>query len=191
MTNVSRHGRPDTSPVPRAGPGGIRHDPPLPEPFEARFANLEEVKYTGPGTLFHQCFGCGPNHEIGLRVRTFKAGDGVLSPIIVPQRFQGPRGSAHGGIVAAYLDEVLAGAAFCHAGRAHVTGELTARYVKPTPLERALLGRARVVRETPRYLDLEGTLEDLETGQVVATAAGRFFPLPDARCGQPHDASGA
>jgi acyl-coenzyme A thioesterase PaaI-like protein len=35
----------------------------------------------------------------------------VLVPIVIPRRFEGPRGAAHGGIVAAYLDEILAGAA--------------------------------------------------------------------------------
>ena len=31
-----------------------------------------------------------------------------------------------------------------------------------------------------RYLDLEATLEDLATREVVARATGRFFPLPEA-----------
>jgi acyl-coenzyme A thioesterase PaaI-like protein len=176
VTDLARR-RPDATPP---GPTAIRHDPPLAQPFEALFANLEELKFTDPGTLFHRCFGCGPNHEIGLRVRTFRAADGVLSPIIVPKRFEGPLDCAHGGIVATYLDEVLAGAAVCHSGRVHVTGELAVRYLKPTPIERALLGRARAIRETPKYLELQGTLEDLETGEVVATATGRFFPVPDA-----------
>jgi acyl-coenzyme A thioesterase PaaI-like protein len=162
-------------------PGRRRHDPPLPEPFEVLFASLEELRFTGPGTLFHHCFGCGPGHESGLRVRTFRDGDGVLAPIIVSRRFEGPRGCAHGGIVATYLDEVLSGAAVSHSGRLHVTGELAVRYVRPVPVERPLLGRGRAVREAPKYLELEGTLEDLGTGEILARATGRFFPLPDAR----------
>ena len=59
---------------------------------------------------FHQCFGCGPDHPAGLHVRCFKTADGVISPIIVPGHYTGPPGAAHGGIVAAYLDEVLAAA---------------------------------------------------------------------------------
>jgi acyl-coenzyme A thioesterase PaaI-like protein len=150
---------------------------PIPAPFERAFAGLQELRFAGPGTQFHECFGCGPNHEIGLRVRCFRADGEVLSPIIIPVRFEGPPGAAHGGIVAAYLDEVLAGAAANHSGRVHVTGELTVRYVKPTPVERPLLGRGRARRGAGKYLDLEGTLEDLETREVVARATGRFFPL--------------
>jgi len=155
--------------------------PPLPAPFEALFAELEEIDSSGASRTFHQCFGCGPHHDIGLRVRTFKSDGGVLSPIVIPKRFEGPPNGAHGGIVAAYLDEVLAGAAVSHTGRIHVTGELSIRYVKLTPIERPLLGRGRVVKRAEKYVDLEGTLEDLETGEVVARAAGRFFALPGAQ----------
>src|SRR5499427_9923961 len=146
-------------------------------PFQATIAGLEEVRFTEPSTLFHQCFGCGPNHDIGLRVRCYRGDGEVLVPIIIPRRFEGPPQGAHGGIVAAYLDEVLAGAAVACTGRPHWTGELSVRYVKRTPVERPLLGRGRAVTQSPKYLDLEGTIEDLETGQVVAKATGRFFPM--------------
>ncbi|HET8577791.1 MAG TPA: PaaI family thioesterase [Methylomirabilota bacterium] len=155
----------------------MTHDPPVPAPFAALLAPLAEVKASARST-FNGCFGCGPEHAIGLRVRTFGAAGEVLSPIIIPRRFEGPPGAAHGGIVAAYLDEVLAGAAVHATGRLHVTGELTIRYLKPAPIERPLLGRGRATAEAGRYLDLEGTLEDLETREVVARATGRFFPLP-------------
>ena len=155
------------------------HDPALPAPFEPLFGLLEELRYTDPGSRFHECFGCGPNHDIGLRVRTFRGRGEVLSPIVIPRRFEGPPTAAHGGIVAAYLDEVLSGAAVNHTGRVHVTGEISVRYVKPTPIERPLVGRGRAVKQAEKYLDLEATIEDLETGEVVARATGRFFPMPD------------
>jgi acyl-coenzyme A thioesterase PaaI-like protein len=153
--------------------------PALPASFASRFAGLQELAYTGPDTRFHECFGCGPDHDIGLRVRTFRGAGEVLSPIVIPKRFEGPPKGAHGGIVAAYLDEVMSGAAVNHTGRVHVTGELTVRYVRPTPVERPLLGRGRTVKQAEKYLDIEATLEDLETGEVVAKATGRFFQMPD------------
>ena len=154
----------------------MTHDPPLPAPFVERFAPLTEVKFSARSS-FHGCFGCGPHHDIGLRVRTFGAEGEVLSPIVIPRRFEGPPGAAHGGIVAAYLDEVLAGAAVHHTGGMYVTGELTVRYVKGAPLERPLLGRGRAVLDSGKYLDLEAVIEDWETGEVVARGTGRFFPM--------------
>jgi uncharacterized protein (TIGR00369 family) len=152
-----------------------------PNVFHEAFADvlrgLPEIAVSGDDTPFHQCFGCGPRHDIGLRVRCFGTDGGVLSPIVVPKRYAGPVGAAHGGIVAAYLDEVLAAAAVHHTGRLHVTGELSVRYVRPTPIERPILGRGRATRAAPKYLEVEGTLEDFATKEIVAKATARFFPI--------------
>ena len=148
---------------------------PLPEIFRERFAGLEEQRLEGrPDEVYARCFGCGPAHPSGLRVRCFKVEGGVVSPILIDRRYEGPPGATHGGIVAAYLDEVLAGAVVRGTGRLAVTGELTVRYVKPVPFETPLLGRARLVADRGRYADVEGRVEDLATAEVLATARGRF-----------------
>ena len=151
---------------------------PLPEVFRARFAGLEELRSAvPPDDTYYRCFGCGPGHPIGLRVRCFKVDGGVLSPILIDRRYEGPPGATHGGIVAAYLDEVLAGAVVRGTGRIAVTGELTVRYVKPVPLETPLVGRAHLVTDHGRYADVEGQIEDLVTADVLTTARGRFVFL--------------
>lgn len=148
---------------------------PLPEAFRERFAGLEEQRPAGrPDDVYASCFGCGPAHPSGLRVRCFKVDGGVVSPILIDRRYEGPRGASHGGIVAAYLDEVLAGAVVRGTGRLAVTGELTVRYVRPVPLETPLLGRGQLVADRGRYADVEGRVEDLVTARVLATARGRF-----------------
>lgn len=78
----------------------------------------------GPEDPFYECFGCGPGHPDGLRVRCFKSADGEISSIVIPARCQGPKGSAQGGIVATYLDEVLGAAVVRATGRPAVTGEI-------------------------------------------------------------------
>lgn len=164
-----------------AGARAMSAPEPLPEVFQARFAALDEQRYTTRAPdLFHRCFGCGPGHPTGLRVRCFKVDGGVLAPIIVSRQYEGPPDGAHGGIVAAYLDEVLAGAVVTGTGRVAITGELTVRYVRPVPLETPLVGGGRVLADHGRYVDAEGRIEDLATGEVFATARGRFFPLGGA-----------
>jgi hypothetical protein len=151
----------------------------LPEPFHATFAGLEEQLAIGASDeRFHQCFGCGPGHPTGLRVRCFKTADGVMSPIIVPGQYAGPPGAAHGGIVAAYLDEVLAAAVHLAMARSAVTGELTVRYMKPVPVETPIVGKGSLVADHGRYVDVAGQLEELGSGNVLATARARFFPIP-------------
>jgi acyl-coenzyme A thioesterase PaaI-like protein len=149
-------------------------------PMELReyFAGLEEQHNAGrTGETYHHCFGCGPAHPTGLRIRCFRTADGVASPVYIRKQYDGPPGAAHGGIVAAYLDEILAGAVVRGTGKVGVTGELTVRYRRPVPTERAILGRARLVADHGRYVDVEGELVDAGAEEVLATARGRFFPL--------------
>lgn len=101
-----------------------------------------------------------------------------MSPIVVPGHYSGPPGAAHGGIVAAYLDEVLAAAAKRATARTAVTGELTVRYLKPVPVETPIIGRGSLVADHGRYVEVEGRLEDLATGGLLATARAKFFPIP-------------
>jgi acyl-coenzyme A thioesterase PaaI-like protein len=150
----------------------------FPAALRELLAGLEEQRYSpGPADPFHRCFGCGPAHPSGLRVRVFKTDEGVVAPVVVPRVYEGPPGAAHGGIVAAYVDEILGGAAVRATGKISVTGELTVRYVRPVPTETPLLGRGRLVADHGRYVDVEGSLEEVGAARVVATARGRFFPF--------------
>ena len=153
----------------------------IPEPLQPYFAPFEEIQHASrPDDTYHHCFGCGPGHPTGLRVRCFKTDDGVASPVWIAKQYEGPPGAAHGGIVASYLDEILAGAVVRGAGRGGVTGELTVRYRRPVPTERAILGRARLVHDHGRYVDVEGELVDFLTSEILASAKGRFFPVKGA-----------
>ena len=154
--------------------------PTILDAFRDVLAGLEEQSHPAGSNSFRRCFGCGPEHPDGLHVRGFRTDQGVLSPVVIARRYEGPQGAAHGGIIAAYLDEILGAAAFRATDKVSVTGELTVRYLAPAPLETPLLGRGRVVTDHGRYVDVEGTLERLMDGRVIARARGRFFPLLDA-----------
>jgi acyl-coenzyme A thioesterase PaaI-like protein len=150
----------------------------LPLALRPYFASLDEqVHDERPEDAYHHCFGCGPAHASGLRVRCFKTEDGVASPIWIARHYEGPPGAVHGGIVAACLDEILAGAMLRATGRLGATGELAVRYRRPVPSERAVLGTGRLVADHGRYVDVEGELTDPESREVLATARGRFFPM--------------
>src|SRR5207247_9295120 len=98
----------------------------LPVAFRDFFAGLvEQRRSPGPADAFDRCVGCGPAHPSGLRVRVFEADDGVVSPIVVPRVYEGPPSAAHGGIVAAYLDEILGGGVVVAAGQLWDTCGLT------------------------------------------------------------------
>ena len=89
-------------------------------------------------------------------------------------QYEGPPNSVHGGFVAAALDELL-GMAQTLSGNPGMTGTLTIKYRKPTPLHRELDLNAWVVRVEGRKIFTAGTIYDGET--LCAEAEGVFISV--------------
>lgn len=87
---------------------------------------------------------------------------------------QGPPGYAHGGWVALAFDEAL-GMANAIAGLPCLTGRLTIRYRRPTPLHTPLVLEAHTQRVEGRRITTVGTLRDGDT--LTAEAEGLFVML--------------
>ena len=122
------------------------------------------------------CFGCGPEHPSGLRVRFFREPDGVRTEVSVSVTHQGPPGVVHGGIQAVILDEACCAAAFFTRDTFVVTGELSLRYRQPCPIDQPLVVRAAVVAEEERYFVVRGELCLAGTDDVLTIGEGKFYP---------------
>jgi acyl-coenzyme A thioesterase PaaI-like protein len=92
--------------------------------------------------------------------------------------YEGPPGHLHGGFVAAAFDEVL-GFAQSITGNPGMTGTLTIRYRKPTPLYTELRFEAKVLRVEGRKIFTEGKLFAGET--LTAEAEGLFISVDMSR----------
>jgi acyl-coenzyme A thioesterase PaaI-like protein len=87
---------------------------------------------------------------------------------------QGPPGYVHGGWVALAFDELL-GMANSASGHPGMTGRLTVRYRRPTPLHTEVTFEARTARVDGRRIMTVGTLH---TGDAItAEAEGLFVVL--------------
>jgi acyl-coenzyme A thioesterase PaaI-like protein len=54
------------------------------------------------------CFACGLENEFGLKLTFYADGEGgATGEYIIPKRFEGYPGVAHGGIVSTMMDEAL------------------------------------------------------------------------------------
>ncbi|GIU83968.1 MAG: hypothetical protein KatS3mg008_0743 [Acidimicrobiales bacterium] len=92
--------------------------------------------------------------------------------------YEGPPGHVHGGYVAAVFDELL-GAAQSLSESPGMTGTLTVRYRRPTPLEVELAMRGRISRVEGRKIF---TVGELRAGdQICAEAEGIFVSIDVAR----------
>jgi len=120
------------------------------------------------------CFGCSDSNPAGLRLRFWRRGDVVVSPIAIDDRFHGAPGIAHGGIVATILDEISCAAAVFVADRFVVTGELVVRYSRPVPTETPLEIDAEIVGQShARYAEIAANVR--QGDMLLARSVGKFF----------------
>lgn len=86
-----------------------------------------------PGVLpphYPTCFGCGPDSEFGLHVAARKVGEEIHASYTFDPKHSGAPGIAHGGTVAALVDDVCGFLLFVVQQPA-VTRKLEIEYLKP------------------------------------------------------------
>jgi acyl-coenzyme A thioesterase PaaI-like protein len=88
--------------------------------------------------------------------------------------YQGPPGYVHGAVVASVFDELL-GFACIVAGQSGMTGKLTIKYRKPTPLHTDLRFECRRTSITGRRIVATGECYDGDT--LTAEAEGLFVSV--------------
>jgi acyl-coenzyme A thioesterase PaaI-like protein len=106
---------------------------------------------------FHHdlCFGCGQANLFGLQLELEpRPGGGVEGRFFVKQDHQGPPGFAHGGVLAAALDEAMA--LLLRAERIFaVTGRIEVDFLAPAPVGTFVTVRARLLETAARKVTLE------------------------------------
>jgi uncharacterized protein (TIGR00369 family) len=125
-----------------------------------------------------RCFGCGSANPAGLHLAFVETDEGVEAEYAVPSHLEGAPGIVHGGIQGTLLDEVFCVTAFVKQGTFVVTGELTVRYLRPTPTDTPLVVRGRIVEARERSFGIEGGIHLAATGEELTRGRGRFFAAP-------------
>jgi acyl-coenzyme A thioesterase PaaI-like protein len=119
------------------------------------------------------CFGCGQANLFGLQLELERDADGAVSGrFFVKQDHQGPPGYAHGGVLAAALDEAMA--LLLHGeGTFALTGRLEIDLLAPAPVGAFVRVSARLERAEERTLRLAAEAEG-EGGERLASGRGTF-----------------
>ncbi len=133
------------------------------------------------GSPLNRCFGCGDANECGLQLHFYVEDETrVLCRFTLPERFQGPPGHAHGGIIATLLDEAMSKANRLR-GLVAMTRHMAVDYRKPVPLGAELLVEGWSERDTTsdsgRKHRCTAELRDA-SGTVMAHATGIFIEVP-------------
>lgn len=123
------------------------------------------------------CFVCGGANPQGFGVRWWLREDGtVYTQLSFRLEHQGPPGHAHGGALAAVLDEAMGAAAWA-SGYKVLAGELRIRYHRLVPLGVQVLVEARVRERQGRKVYTEASIQ-LPDGTITTSAEGLFIEAP-------------
>jgi acyl-coenzyme A thioesterase PaaI-like protein len=135
-------------------------------------------RHAAPLAHHDLCFGCGQANLFGLQLEARPEEDGaVVGRLFLKQDHQGPRQVAHGGIVAAALDETMSFAAARAAGDDVMTARIEVDYREPAPIATFLRVEARVERREDDSVETTARARTVGEGaQTVAEGRATFVP---------------
>jgi len=113
----------------------------------------------------------GKANPLGMAADITREGDEAVLRTTLGPAFEGAPGRAHGGTVAALIDEVMGFVLSIHASPAY-TGRLTITYRAPTPLGVEIEMRARLRARQGRKLEIEA---DAHHGTTLLAHAEALF----------------
>jgi len=113
----------------------------------------------------------GQSNPLSPPIHCWAEADHALATVVFGTPYEGPPGHVHGGYVAAAFDEVL-GYAQALTGQPGMTGTLTIKYRKPTPLHAELRFDCWVDRVSGRKVFANGTLH---AGETLCAEADAIF----------------
>jgi acyl-coenzyme A thioesterase PaaI-like protein len=136
-----------------------------------------------PGTElpshYHRCYGCGPQHSAGLRMRmTVGTGTSVRGLFEVGDEHQGAPGLAHGGLLACAMDEAI-GTLGWLLGTPAVTARLESDFRMPVPVGTVLHIEAECLGVAGRKIFLSATARLNDPAGPIAVQAKALFLAVD------------
>jgi uncharacterized protein (TIGR00369 family) len=141
--------------------------PSKPQGHETIYMNLQK----------NNCFVCGQDNPDGMRLKFIldEARQTFICNFRLSNRYTGPPGHAHGGIIASILDDAMGKVNKLH----HVvalTREMTVEYLKPVPLHQPLRVEGREIEKRGRtHVNAAEILN--ENNEVLARSRGIFIAI--------------
>ncbi len=132
------------------------------------------------------CFGCGPQNQKGLRIKSFVNNKEVICDWIPDPHHEAFPGILNGGIIGSLLDCHCNWTAAWHLMEKNglesppctVTAEYSVQLKRPTPSNQPVHLVARVIESTERKAVVEAELR--ADGEVCATCRGTFIAVKSA-----------
>ncbi len=123
---------------------------------------------------FDNCFVCGSNNPIGLKMVFAYQKDMAEASFKLPAHFEGYDNIIHGGIVAAILDEAMAKAILAQDIRA-VTVTITIDFKNPLKPGNEYWVQGKILNIKKRIIETEAVISSEDT--IYAKATAKFFQI--------------
>jgi acyl-coenzyme A thioesterase PaaI-like protein len=116
----------------------------------------------------------------GIRLFFYKSArpNELLAKVWFGKKCSGPPGHAHGGSIAAVLDEIMGGAGW-YCGYPVVAGKIEVDFLKMVKLKETYILQGRIMRKEGRKVFIEGYLID-RLGHLFAKSKGIFIKIRPA-----------
>jgi len=151
---------------------------------DAADALLDRSRQQSPSRRFeiapHNCFACGQLNVNGLHLDLHAADDRCWTELALPRQFEGWEGIIHGGILSTILDEVMAWTLVDH-DLWGVTARLSVDFRRPVLVDVPIRAEGWVVSERRRLVATAADIRDAASGDVLATAEGRYVSVGNDR----------
>jgi acyl-coenzyme A thioesterase PaaI-like protein len=128
--------------------------------------------------LFSDSVVSGGSNPMGLGGYLWREGDAAAMQVTLGKAFEGVPGRAHGGIVAALIDETM-GLVLAVNDVLAFTVQLDITYLAPAPIDQAIIARAWLERRDGRKLFISARVQANDTD--VASAKALFLAVDPAR----------
>ena len=129
----------------------------------------------------NQCFACGPDNPDGMHLKFAydKKSKTFVCRFRLDDRYTGPPGHCHGGIIATILDEAMGKVNKLRQVIA-LTSRITVEYLRPVPLNKPLRVESRQVSlRGRRHVNMAEILN--QKGEVLARGQGLFISIDAER----------
>jgi acyl-coenzyme A thioesterase PaaI-like protein len=123
---------------------------------------------------FPDCVISGRANPMGVAAHLCRDRSEAVCEVTLGAAFEGAPGRAHGGIVAALIDETM-GLVLSIEGTPGFTGKLAITYRAPTPIGKPLEVRAHLAERNGRKLTIKGWIKS--EGKFLAQAEGLFIAV--------------
>ncbi len=133
------------------------------------------------GTAKNHCFACGKDNPDGMHLKFYldEAARKAICHFTLTQRYTGPPGHSHGGIIATILDEAM-GKVNKFRNVLALTKSMQVEYLKPVPLDKPLTvtGYEQSVdgRKHVNVAEISN-----EGGVILARSTGTFIAIDPAK----------